>query len=257
MRAMVPSSFMISQITPAGVSPARRARSTEPSVCPVRTNTPPRRARSGNTWPGLTRSSGPEDGSTAVRMVWERSWALMPVVTPLLASMDTVKAVSKGDLLSRTMGVRPRRSAWSGMRLRQMRPRPWVAMKLMASGVTISAAMVRSPSFSRSSSSTRMTILPLRISSMASSMLATGMMSSLRPPPCQRGPGSGGGAGWALKVQFEFLLDDASAPLLHLVLFGQGETSVFIQAPGRIQPGEGPQKDLAMPRLAGELQAAT
>ena len=42
---------------------------------------------------------------------------------------------------------------------RQIRPRPWVAMKLMISGVTFSAAMVRSPSFSRSSSSTTTSIL--------------------------------------------------------------------------------------------------
>ena len=35
----------------------------------------------------------------------------------------------------------------------QMRPRPCFAMKLIASGVTFSAASVRSPSFSRSSSS--------------------------------------------------------------------------------------------------------
>jgi hypothetical protein len=42
----------------------------------------------------------------------------------------------------------------------QMRPRPCVAMKLIASGVTFSAAIVRSPSFSRSSSSTTMSISP-------------------------------------------------------------------------------------------------
>ena len=36
-------------------------------------------------------------------------------------------------------------------------------MKLIASGVTFSAAIVRSPSFSRSSSSTTMIILPARI----------------------------------------------------------------------------------------------
>ena len=46
MRAMVPSSFMISQITPEGSSPAMRARSTDASVCPARTSTPPLRARS-------------------------------------------------------------------------------------------------------------------------------------------------------------------------------------------------------------------
>ena len=47
MRAIVPSSFMISQITPAGFSPASRARSTEASVWPARPSTPPLRARSG------------------------------------------------------------------------------------------------------------------------------------------------------------------------------------------------------------------
>ncbi len=52
MRAISPSSRMISQITPEGFSPAIRARSTEASVCPARTSTPPLRARSGKTWPG-------------------------------------------------------------------------------------------------------------------------------------------------------------------------------------------------------------
>ena len=42
-----------------------------------------------------------------------------------------------------------------------------LAMKLMASGVTFSAARVRSPSFSRSSSSTTTIIRPARISSIA------------------------------------------------------------------------------------------
>ena len=55
---MLPSSRMISQMTPAGARPASRARSTAPSVCPARTSTPPRRARSGNTWPGVTTSAG-------------------------------------------------------------------------------------------------------------------------------------------------------------------------------------------------------
>ena len=51
-RAMVPSSFMISQITAAGYSPALRAKSTEASVWPARTSVPPLRAISGKTWPG-------------------------------------------------------------------------------------------------------------------------------------------------------------------------------------------------------------
>ena len=52
-RAMVPSSFMISQITPAGLRPASRQRSTEPSVWPGRTRQPPLRARIGKMCPGL------------------------------------------------------------------------------------------------------------------------------------------------------------------------------------------------------------
>src|SRR5512139_3393766 len=62
--------------------------------------------------------------------------------------------------------------------LRHTSPRPWRAMKLIASGVTNSAARVKSPSFSRSSSSTRMTIFPARISSRASSILESGIRSS-------------------------------------------------------------------------------
>src|SRR5262245_53790946 len=46
-------------------------------------------------------------------------------------------------------------------------------MKLIASGVTFSAAMHRSPSFSRSSSSTRITIFPTRMSASAPSTEAT------------------------------------------------------------------------------------
>ncbi len=50
---------MISQTTPAGLRPARRARSTAASVWPARRRTPPSRARSGKTCPGWTRSLGP------------------------------------------------------------------------------------------------------------------------------------------------------------------------------------------------------
>src|SRR3954447_18386301 len=63
-------------------------------------------------------------------------------------------------------------SARSSVRQRQISPRACVAMKLIASGVTNCAAIVRSPSFSRSSSSTTTTNRPARISSIASSTLA-------------------------------------------------------------------------------------
>src|SRR5258707_5102325 len=47
-------------------------------------------------------------------------------------------------------------------------------MKLIVSGVTFSAAIVKSPSFSRSASSTMMIILPSRTAPTASSMRANG-----------------------------------------------------------------------------------
>ena len=90
---MVPSSFMISQITPAGTSPASRAKSTAASVWPARTSTPPLRARKGKVWPGRTRSPGPDFGSMATCTVRARSAAEIPVVTPSRASMDSQKAV--------------------------------------------------------------------------------------------------------------------------------------------------------------------
>ncbi len=73
MRDMVPSSFMISQMTPAGVIPAMRARSTDASVCPALARTPPSRAWSGKMWPGRARSAGLVFGSIAMRTVLARS----------------------------------------------------------------------------------------------------------------------------------------------------------------------------------------
>src|SRR5918993_3575496 len=157
-----------------------RARSTDASVCPGRTSTPPVRARSGKTWPGRARSCGRVLGSTAVRMVVARSAAEMPVVTPLRASTETVKAVPRKEVLSATCIVRcssSQRSSVSGM---QMRPRACVVMKLMISGVIFSAAQARSPSFSRSSSSTMIISRPSLMSRAASSMEAKGMLKIAR-----------------------------------------------------------------------------
>ena len=166
---MLPSSFMISQITPAGLRPASRAMSTAASVWPARTSTPPSRARKGKTWPGVAMSWAPERGSMATATVRARSWAEMPVVTPSRASIETVKAVSWRLEFAAAISGRPRASRRSPGSARQIRPRPWVAMKLIAVGVHICAGTTRSPSFSRSSWSTRMNIRPLRASSMISS----------------------------------------------------------------------------------------
>jgi hypothetical protein len=166
---------MISQMTPAGVRPAIRARSTAASVWPARTSTPPGRARSGNMWPGRAKSVGCVAGSIAASTVAARSAAEMPVVVFALASIDTQNAVSNRELFCDTINGISSSSRRSGVIDRQMRPRPYRAMKLMASGVIFSAAIVRSPSFSRFASSTTMTILPARIDSTASSIDANGL----------------------------------------------------------------------------------
>ena len=85
-------------------------------------------------WPGDTIASGPLLASMATAMVRARSAALMPVVTPSRASIDTVKAVSMLVRLVRAIGSRPSWSARSLPSARQIRPRPWRAMKLIASG---------------------------------------------------------------------------------------------------------------------------
>ena len=118
-------------------------------------------------------------GLTAALMVVARSAAEMPVVTPLAASMETQKAVSNLHSFRSAIMPRPSWLAFSWVRVMQIRPRPNLAMKLICSGVTSSAAMHKSPSFSRSSSSTRMIILPFFMSSMASGMVARGIGASL------------------------------------------------------------------------------
>ena len=125
---------MISQMTPAGYIPAMRARSTEASVCPARTSTPPRFARSGKMWPGRARSAGRVAGSMAARIVVARSDALMPVVVPRRASMDSVNAVPSAEVLIGDIGGRCSSSQRSSVSARQIRPRPYLAMKLICSG---------------------------------------------------------------------------------------------------------------------------
>ena len=79
-------------------------------------------------------------GSIATLMVWARSWAEIPVVTPSRASIASQKAVPYCDVFSLVMGPMRRWSSRSSVMARQTRPRPCLAMKLMASGVTFSAA---------------------------------------------------------------------------------------------------------------------
>ena len=178
-RAMLPSSLRISTITELGENPARRARSQPASVCPARTSTPPGCAISGKMCPGCTRSCGCASGLTAARTVVARSAAEIPVVTPSAASIETVKLVDSSWLSLLTISGRRSWRQRSLVSVRQIRPRPYLAMKLIASGVVFSDARIRSPSFSRSSSSMMMTIRPRRRSSMISSVVFSAMSLQL------------------------------------------------------------------------------
>lgn len=97
-----------------------------------------------------------------------RSEAEIPVVTPYFGapSIETVNAVFIDSVFSRACIERPRWATRSLGSATQIIPFA-LSMKLTISGVTISAAQIRSPSFSRSSSSATTTNLPLRRSSIA------------------------------------------------------------------------------------------
>jgi hypothetical protein len=109
------------------------ARSQPASVWPARISTPPSTACSGKMWPGCTRSAR-ASRATAACTVRARSAAEMPVVTPSAASIETVKAVPILVPLRATMGGSCRRSQRSRVRVRQIRPRPKRAMKLIGFG---------------------------------------------------------------------------------------------------------------------------
>jgi len=126
-------------------------------------------------WPGWTMSTGRAFGRVATQIVCARSAAEMPVLTPLAASIETVKLVPCTVPLAEAIGGRRSCRACASVSVRHTRPRACLAMKLIFSGVTKSAANTRSPSFSRSSSSTSTTKWPLRISSTISSTDAIGV----------------------------------------------------------------------------------
>ena len=160
-----------------------RARSTAASVWPARRRTPPSLAMSGKRWPGRTKSAGWLAGSQIAWIVRARSAAVIPV-RQLRWSTGTVKFVPSGAVLSSTIGPRPSRLQVSGRIGMQSCPRPWVIMKLTISGVTFSAAQIKSPSFSRSSASTTMTSSPRAMAAMAASMVEKllAMDTVLGPP---------------------------------------------------------------------------
>src|SRR5690349_9045859 len=96
----------------------------------------------------------------------------MPVPHPCpIKSTETVNGVSNNAVFCPTISSSPNSSHRSSISGAQMSPRPCVAIKLIISGVTHSAAQMKSPSFSRSSSSTTMITFPFLMSSRASSIV--------------------------------------------------------------------------------------
>ncbi len=90
---------------------------------------------------GWTRSDGFASGEIATWIVWLRSAAEMPVVMPSRASIVDGERGAERRLALVGIRRRPSSSARSSVRQRQICPRPWVAMKLIASGVANCAAI--------------------------------------------------------------------------------------------------------------------
>ncbi len=179
---MLPSSLTSSPIAAAGRRPASRARSTAASVWPGRRSTPPSLARSGKTCPGRVRSSAFASGSASSRIVRARSAAEIPVVTPALASAETVYAVCLRSSLVWCIGGSASRSQSAPVSGTQSTPLVQRTKKPISSGVASSAAMTRSPSFSRSASSTTTTGRPAATSATARSMLPNCPVTARRYP---------------------------------------------------------------------------
>ena len=82
------------------------------------------------------------------------------MVTPVAASIETVNPVASVPSFAGTISGSSSSSQRSSGSETQISPRAWQAMNAIASGVTSSAAMQRSPSSSRSGSSHTTTIPP-------------------------------------------------------------------------------------------------
>ncbi len=91
---------MTSHSTPTGFRPASLHRSTEASVWPALTSTPPLRGRNGKMCPGRANCGAVAAGSARARIVAARSLDETPVVVPSRRSTETVNAVRCDSLLA-------------------------------------------------------------------------------------------------------------------------------------------------------------
>ena len=164
------------------LGPARRLRGRAAETC----------GRGAGNRPGFA------SGSSRALMVAARSCAEMPVVDAAARFNRDGERGPMRRVLSSTIGgicSSSRRFAIIGT---QMRPPASLRMKSIASGVTIWAAMTRSPSFSRSSSSMTITILPARMSAMASSIGRSRLADRAEGRPAPAAPWS---AGWSVRYE--------------------------------------------------------
>ena len=107
----------------------------------------------------------------AVLIVKDLSAADIPVLTPSVASIETVNAVSNLPSFLLSISDKPNFSDWLRVRDKQINPLPYFAIKLIASGEACSPKTHKSPSFSLFSSSTKMNILPSEASFITSSIV--------------------------------------------------------------------------------------
>ena len=157
-------------MTATGLSPESFAKSTPASVWPARLKTPPWAALNGNTCPGFLTSFGFEFLSAKTFTVVARSSADIPVVIPTEASTETLKAVPFLSSFTKVIGGRFSLSKSSDSIGTQTTPEVFLIMKFIDSVVMRDPAIIKSPSFSLSSSSTTTTGFPFLKSSIASSI---------------------------------------------------------------------------------------
>ena len=134
--------------------------STDASVWPALSKTPPFLATIGNTCPGDTISLFLTLGLIAVLIVFARSCAEIPVVTPFLASIEIVNAVCILDLLFEDINGNFKLSTCFFVKAKQIKPLPCFAMKLILLELHLEPGIIKSPSFSLFLSSTNINILP-------------------------------------------------------------------------------------------------
>ncbi len=115
-------------------------------------------ARTGGRGCGSPRAG--ERGSSTACTVRARSAALMPVWQVLVIDRDGERRAGRARCCSRPSSRSPSPAPGSGWIGMQKRPPPWRVMKCTISGVTFSAAQMKSPSSSRSAASTTITMRP-------------------------------------------------------------------------------------------------